>query len=433
MPRTSPRPAPATIGLDRRSTTVTGDEVGRPDGWWRGLRVLRLCSVFPPGVSLPEAVAARFDTVGGMQTHTSELTRALDELGVVQTVVTTRPPGTPGRSRLHDHVTVMRVGLPVPTCRQFYAVPAAPLLHRLAAGADLLHAHLGEDLAVVPLALSAARRSDIPVVFTVHTSVGSTLQVSDARSLLMRSVGGWWERRGERSADGVITLTDRLADILVSHGVPRSRVAVVPSGIRSALFDAPHQPELPATLPRPRILFLGRLHPQKNVDLVLHAMTGLQHPTAHLVLVGDGPHHDRLVTLRDTLGLRDRVTFVGFVDHDRVPGVLADADVLVMPSRYEELGTVLVEAMASGLPVVATRTGGIPQVVQDGVTGVLVEPADAAGLASALDRLLGDPVLRRRMADAGRLRADNYRWERLCRRVLDVYGAALGARAGGPA
>jgi glycosyltransferase involved in cell wall biosynthesis len=64
---------------------------------------------------------------------------------------------------------------------------------------------------------------------------------------------------------------------------------------------------------------------------------------------------------------------------------------------------------------------------------VLVEPADAAGLASALDRLLGDPVLRRRMADAGRLRADNYRWERLCRRVLDVYGAALGARAGGPA
>ena len=378
-------------------------------------------------MALPDSVAARFDTVGGMQTHTSELTRALDDLGVEQTIVTTRPPGTPASSRLHRQAVLRRVGFPVSACRQFYAAPAGPLLHRLAAEVDLVHAHLGEDLAVVPLALSAARRYRLPLVLTVHTSVGNTVAVTNPRSALMRTVGGWCERLGERRADQVITLTPRLAHILQDRGVPADRIRVIPSGVRSALFDAPGAEGLPRQLPRPRIVFLGRLHPQKNVDILVRAMARLRDRDAHLVVVGDGPHHDRLVRLRDHLGLQDRVTFLGFVDHDRVPSILNDVDVLAMPSRYEELGTALVEAMACGLPVVGTRTGGIPEVVDEGVTGLLVASGDFTAFAAALDRLLEDPALRETMAAQARVRAESYRWERLGAQVLDVYRAALDA------
>src|SRR4029453_8357385 len=116
------------------------------------VNVLRLCSVFQPPDSAIAGRGARFDPIGGMQTHTHELTLALDRLGVAQTVVTTRPPSTSPEEALGAHSRVIRLGLPVPWFRQLYSWPAFGLLPRLAASADLIHAHLGEDLAVTPLA-----------------------------------------------------------------------------------------------------------------------------------------------------------------------------------------------------------------------------------------------------------------------------------------
>jgi glycosyltransferase involved in cell wall biosynthesis len=359
-----------------------------------------------------------------MQTHTGELTRALDALGVQQFIVTTRPPGTPRFAPFAGQARVVRLGIPITTCRQFYAVPAARLLPRLAAWADLVHAHLGEDIAVVPLALVAARRHRLPLVLTVHTSVRHTLAIRDGRSALLKLAGGWWESRGEHAADRVIALTPRLAKILVAEGVPAERVHVIPSGVRPALFAAADPVDPLAGLPRPRIVFLGRLHAQKNVDLLLLAAARLRYP-AHVVVVGDGPDRQRLEELRDRLGLRRRVTFLGFVGHERVPALLRGADVLVMPSRYEELGTALVEAMHCGLPIVATRTGGIPDLVGDGVSGILVPPGDADGIADAVDRLVADPALRRRLGEHGRERAAGYRWDRLGAQVLGVYRSAV--------
>ena len=401
-----------------------------------GLRVLRVCSVFEPPGGGPLPGSARFDPVGGMQTHTGELTRALDEHGVTQTVVTTRVPGAPRVERVGRRAQVIRLGLPVTAFRQWYAVPAAWLVPRLAAHADLLHAHLGEDLAVVPLALSAARLQGIPLVLTVHTSVRYTLAVRDVRSAVLKAVGGWFEEQGERRADRVIALTPRLAALLTAHGIPPERVRVIPSGVRPALFRAPDVTDPPVDtdppadtapldgLPRPRIVFLGRLHAQKNVDVLLRAAALLRLP-AQVVVAGDGPERRRLQALHRELRLGARVTFLGFVPHDRVPALLRDADVLVMPSRYEELGTALLEAMQCGLPIVATRTGGIPEVVGHETSGLLVPPGDVAGLAAAIDRLVGDPALRTRFGEAGRLRAGDYRWDRLGDQVLDVYRSAL--------
>lgn len=398
------------------------------------MRILRLCSVFEPSAEAIHAV--RFDPVGGMQTHTGELTRALDERGHQQVVVTTRPPGVPARARFGRYGTVVRLGLPVGFCRQCYAVPAARLVPTLAAHADLLHAHLGEDLAVVPLALAAARRHGLPLVLTVHTSVAHTLAVGDARSLLLKTLGGWLERYGERAADAVITLTPRLAARLVRAGVPAERIHVIPSGVRGALFDgvgdgaggSVGDRDPLAGVPSPRIVFLGRLHRQKGVDVLLHAVARLAHRDARLVLVGDGPERARLEQLAHRLGLAHRVRFLGFVPHAQVPAVLNAVDALVLPSRYEELGTALLEGLYCGLPVVAACTGGIPDVVTAGVHGLLVPPGDPAALAAALDQVLGDPALRRELSARARDRARAYTWEVLVDRVLAVYEQALAGR-----
>ena len=172
---------------------------------------------------------------------------------------------------------------------------------------------------------------------------------------------------------------------------------------------------------RPRVLFVGRLAPQKGVRTLIEAAGALRTPGIQVLLVGDGPEQARLESEVGTSGLGHRVHFLGFVHHDTVPAALAHADLLVLPSLYEELGTVLLEAMWSNLPIVASRTGGIPDVVSDGKTGLLVPPGEPRALAGAIDRVLGSPDLARRLAQAAHERARDYDWEVLAGRVLDVY------------
>jgi glycogen synthase len=391
------------------------------------LRVLRLCSVFEQACG-GRGVAARFDPVGGMQTHTRELTRALDRRGVRQLVVTSRPPGATRRERFGGHGGIVRVGLPVPWFRQGYAWPAIGVLARAVSRVELLHAHLGEDLAVVPLALGAARWGRRPLVLTVHTSVRHTLAVTGPRSLLLKSVGGWWEQVGEGRADAVIALTPRLAGLVCDAGVPEGRVHVIPSGVPDGLFDAPPSGEPTGLPPRPRVLFLGRLHVQKGVDVLVRAVAGL--PGVQLVLAGDGPERAALRRLVRRLGVGDRVRFLGFVPRAQVPALLHAADVLALPSRYEELGTAVIEGMRAGVPVVAADTGGVSSTITHGVTGLLVPSGEPEALAAALRQVLTDRALAARLVEAGRERSRGYSWEVLGDRVLRVYREVLRADAG---
>src|SRR5919199_3719748 len=192
------------------------------------MRVLRICSVFdpPPGASLDP----RFDPVGGMQSHTGRLTRALGRRGVAQQVVTAWRPDAPRRARLGDLATVHRLGVPLGHIRQGYALPAAVVVRRLARSVDVVHAHLGEDLALVPLAVLAAGRHT-PMVITVHCSLAHTLTVTGLHARLLRLAGAPLERWGARRADALIVLTARLREASVAAGVPAERVHVIPSGV----------------------------------------------------------------------------------------------------------------------------------------------------------------------------------------------------------
>ncbi|CCH86534.1 Glycosyltransferase [Modestobacter italicus] len=391
-----------------------------------GLHVLRLCSVFEPapapGGSAVAGRAARFDPIGGMQNHTAALTRCLDALGHRQTVLTSRLAGPRRTDRLGRAAVVHRTGVATTRLRQLWALAALPraLAHPAGTPAiDVVHAHQGEDLATLVLARAAARRHRCPLVVTVHCSVGHTLAGRTLHVRLLRAVGGWIERTTLRRADAVVVLTERTAAALRADGVPAGRIAVVPSGFEPALFAAPDT-GAGAEPARLRIGYVGRLAAQKRVDLLVTAF-GRMTEDADLVVVGDGPERARVHRLVEQSPAADRIRTTGFVEHSAVPGVLASLDVLVLPSAYEEMGSVLTEAMAAGLPVVASDVGGIPEVVRHGETGLLVPPGDVAALAAALDRLVADPGLRDHLAAGARRRAADYSWPSLAARVAELY------------
>ena len=159
---------------------------------------------------------------------------------------------------------------------------------------------------------------------------------------------------------------------------------------------------------------VSRLSPEKGFEYLLRAVAMLRDRGVELdvVLAGDGPSRPALERLADELGLRDRVEFLGEVAHDDVPAMLQRLDIFAMPSTWEGFGVSALEASAMELPVVASDIHGIPDVVLDGETGLLVPPADVGALADAIGRLAGDAALRRAMGVAGRAYVEReYRWQ----------------------
>ncbi len=387
------------------------------------LRVLRLCSVFEPRDLAPAWVA--YDPIGGMQNHVAELTRCLDRLGVGQLVVTSRLAGAADRVRFGAHAQVVRTGLRVPVLRQGWA-PLA-VRHVLSGGrVDLVHVHCGEDLAVLPLARLAAGRHGCPVVATVHLSVRHGLRPTTPPGVVLRVAGGAAERWLLPGAAAVIALTPSTARLLRGDGIPADRVHVIPPGYDPALFAAAAADPFPG-LPRPRVAYVGRLAPQKDVGTLLEAFGRLA-AGAQLLVVGDGP--DRPALQRRAQPLGSRVHFTGFMPHVQIPAVLRHVDLLVLPSLYEDLSSVLIEAMAAGLPVVASRVGGTADLVHDGVNGLLVPSRHPAALAAAISRVLADPAAAAGLSAAARRTADAYAWPGLARKVLEVYRRVTGPGPG---
>ncbi len=167
------------------------------------------------------------------------------------------------------------------------------------------------------------------------------------------------------------------------------------------------EPERYAPGPRPdqpTLLFVGRLAGVKGVPVLFEALTSIigQHPNLRLRLIGDGPERAKLETMAANMGLSDHVEFCGYKSQSEVAEALSTTDIFVLPSFAEGVPVVLMEAMASEVPVVTTRIAGVPELVTDTKSGILVPPGAAAPLAEALNTLLSDPKLRREMGQAGR-------------------------------
>jgi D-inositol-3-phosphate glycosyltransferase len=200
---------------------------------------------------------------------------------------------------------------------------------------------------------------------------------------------------------------------------------VIFNGVDMELFR-PHAPQasLRASLGIPAaaalLLFVGRLQPWKGLETAIRALPQL--PGAHLVVAGDGEDRARLNTLAGELGLSTRIHWLGAVERRKLPQIYSSADLLVATSHASEtFGIGLVEAQACGLPVVASRFGGFPEVVDEGRTGLLYPPRDATALAAAVGALLADPARRRAMAAAAPGWAAQFAWPAVTDRVEAVY------------
>jgi glycosyltransferase involved in cell wall biosynthesis len=389
------------------------------------MRVLRLCSVY--GAASASIATGGFDAVGGMQVHTDRLTTALDARGVTQVVVTAYRPSAPRVEHPSARSRVVRVGVRIRRFRQLYGVAAVPTVARIGR-VDLVHVHLGEDLAIVPLSRWAADRSGAPLVVTVHCHLGHTLVVHDARSAALRRFGAPMQARLLREADAVLVLSDLLAARLISSGIAPSRVRSVPLGIdlSARTYDRPSDMD-----DRRWVVFAGRLVREKGVDDLVAAFARVVAPDLGLLVVGDGPERGPLeATIRER-GLGRAVRLVGAVPNAAVARYLQHASVVAVPSWFEERGRIVLEAMAVGAPVVATRVGGIPASVRDGVNGLLVPPRSPAELATAIDRVLGDRRLSAAIGAAGVVTARAHGTDALAEATLDAYRTVLGPVARG--
>jgi glycosyltransferase involved in cell wall biosynthesis len=164
---------------------------------------------------------------------------------------------------------------------------------------------------------------------------------------------------------------------------------------------------------------VGRLAHQKGVDTLVQAVARMRSREARLLLVGDGPRRPELEAAIRRHGLTERARITGFRPHREIPAILSHADLFCLPSRYEELSSVLLEAMRAGLPIVATRVGGTPEAI--GPAGRLVSPDDPDAVAQALDDLIDDPAEATRLGELAQRRSRRYEWSHLAVETLTVY------------
>jgi glycosyltransferase involved in cell wall biosynthesis len=253
-----------------------------------------------------------------------------------------------------------------------------------------------------------ARRRALPFVASLKGIIADELKNERGWVRTLLSVQARWERRNVERADLVVVTSRYSAEVARrEYGVPPERLAVVPEPIDLEVWDdqfwrAPRRPRN-----GPVVLSVARMYPRKRLADLLHAAAILRArvPGIQVRVVGRGPEWDALSRLHAELGLGDVVALLGDLSRERLAEEYVNASVFCLPSVQEGFGIVFLEAMAAERPVVACRIAAVPEVVLDGTTGLLIPPRDPAALAEALERLIREPALAKRLGQEGRRRA----------------------------
>lgn len=355
--------------------------------------------------------------IGGLESYARQVAVAVRDTPGLRPLVVTTSDSRRSRLESHDGIEVVRFGVLARVSNTPVGVTWPLRLRALYRryGVRVVNTH-----SPVPVLadFATAVAGNRPVVATYHA--GSMM-------------------KGDSRWDGILAGYER-------HVLPRvfARAAAVVAVSPTSLAHSHPGSELispgvdverftPGEAPRsgPRVLYVGRLDRTsawKGVDVLIRAfaeLAGSGHvPDARLRVVGDGDARPDLEQLAATLGIGDRVEFPGFVTGAGLVGEYRDATVSVLPSltAAESFGMTLVEAMACGTPVIGSRVGGIPHVIEDDVSGLLVSPGDVGGLAKACERILTSPRLRTRLGAAGRERAvDRFSWAGRVRRYVELF------------
>jgi glycosyltransferase involved in cell wall biosynthesis len=355
--------------------------------------------------------------IGGTELNAVRVAERLVRTGVELTVVCFRPDGP-----LAERYRALGIAVHAIPLRGL-ARPSTLMAARRLAGLlgrirpDVFHAH---DFYSNAFSVPVARLAGVPRVIASRRWWRSASRV--------RAAANRW---ASRAAHLVLANSESVARLVAEEGIPPGRIRVIPNFIEEEAFHAPgtdtgRSLRRELGIPEAAVLCgsVGRLSAEKGHATLLEAFAQI-HGEAHLLLSGDGPERGALDRQANRLGMERRLHFAG--TRPNRPILAAALDVVIQPSHAEGFPNAVIEAMAVGRPVIATRVGGTPDAVTDGVTGILVSPGDAAGMAAAMAGLIGDAGRRTAMGAAGLERArQQYHERRVIPEWLALYGVVPG-------
>ena len=365
--------------------------------------------------------------VDGVVTRLQRTLEELEQLG--HEAVVFAPGDPPRRFGCHQVVPVRSVSF-----RPWYpeirvGLPTGRIGREMKAfRPDVVHA-------VNPVWLAAygvlsARRRNLPLLGSFHTDVPS--YTTKLGLSLLRAPSQAWIVHLHNLADGNLCPSPQLVDWALSAGVHEIGLwpkAVDTVGYHPSRRTREMRERLTGGHPEaPLLLYVGRLSREKDLDQLLVPLRRLAPHGVRLAMVGSGPAREELE--RSFAGTP--TVFTGYLSGEELAQAFASADVFAFPSTTDTLGLVGLEAMASGVPVVGANAGGIPFVVQDGVTGFLVQPGDTDSWIDRLQHLLLDPQARERMSQAARQDAEQYSWRTATESVVESYQLAIERQRGRP-
>lgn len=370
-----------------------------------------------------------FPYVGGGQVHAYELSKALIKRGCEIHIICNKMKKCKDHE-IMDGIHIYRVGV-VGAVNSIYrrgryvlsSVKKAKELHKKC-HFDLIHAHVfGGALAGVV----AGKTLHLPVVTTVH---GLYLKIWKK----IAEKGNFFSKRGEMFIiklphDKIIAVSQMTARQIRGLGVSSKKIEVISNGVNLEKFN----PEVRSVKRRLGIkedhivAFFGRLWKVKGVEYLVKAIPSVvdEIPNVKFLMVGEGPQKESLMKLAEDLGISEHVMFHAPIDYSEMPAYIKASDCVVLPSLMEGLPVTALEAMACGVPVVATKVGGTPEVVKDGKNGFLLEPGRPEPIAKKVIQLLRDEKLRKRMGEAGRKFVRKFDWDVIAGRTFEVYREAI--------
>ena len=370
------------------------------------MRILIINSEYPP-------------IGGGAGNASANLARCLASIGYDITVVTAHFHGQP-KLEIHEGVTIYRI----PALRrrqdrstafeQLTFIAAASLhtfglIRKTKPTATL--AFFGVPSGVVAWLLKKLYR--IPYIVSLRGGDVPGFRPYDFKTF--HKLIGPFLRVIWHQADAVIANSRGLRDLALAFD-SSIEIPIIPNGVDATRYTSQSRNWLP-----PQLFSVGRIVHQKGLDLGLRALAGLKDLDWHWNIAGDGPQMNTLKSLARELGMADRVTFLGWQSREELEKDYHQANLFLFPSRHEGMPNAVLEAMSSGLPVVATRIAGSEELVLDGVTGLLVNPEDVDSLRDGLSRLIVEEKMRMQMGQASRQRVETeYSWEHVARQYSTI-------------
>jgi 2-deoxystreptamine N-acetyl-D-glucosaminyltransferase/2-deoxystreptamine glucosyltransferase len=394
-----------------------------------GVHVLRLTPHFYWPQLGDTTWPVKFDAIGGMQSQIYRLTHALDEAGVRQTVLTLAIPGAPRSWRISPRTEVRGVRIPVLPLRSrirgmvdlnlSWALGVVARMVRGRMRPDILHVHCSGVIIPPLTGWILTRVLRVPLVLTLHCSIIVTYHPMNALDRALQPFAHWVERRAMRAAACIVTLTPRtIPGLCADAGVSPDRFVVLPDTIDADDFQANASPSRVAAVrerygirsDRMVVGYVGRIAREKGWPIILDIAEQLVDEPIDWVVCGDGNERDLFERDLEQRGLSELFTVTGYVPNEDVAAMMGTMDLLLMSSLHEEFGSVMLEAMATELPIIALDVGGVASVLDHGELGWLVQERTAVAFAEAIRKALADPEWReqtaQRAAEAVRTRYD---------------------------